>query len=1828
MKGNTMTSNFLKEDHYSNRLWLWHLCAGGGAFLFFVATALAQTAPPAILTQPQGQAIVVGSNVTFSVTPSGLTVLPAIGSGTLQLWLKADTGVVTNGAGLVSQWQDQSGNSNNAVQANANLQPTLAFASPLSGRPVVRFNGIQNNVNGSYLFGAGLVNVPNAMTEFTVYNAFSTTNIENIILDIGVPDNFGANRVPMITLGYLHFSFWQDFDISAPFIVPTNTYRIRTDRLDTNLDTLNMFDATADSATNFTLSASGAIVPGAGYYLGGLNSSIGPYVGSSRNFNGDIAEVICYQGYLTEPDRQAVTSYLEEKYYQNDSSGVVTYQWQFDGTNMAGATNSTLTLADLQIDNAGTYTVAVSNLVGGVVSSNAVLAVGYPPSITGQPQSQEVVQGSNVSFTVGASGTGALSYQWYLDGAALTQATSSTLLLTNVQGVNGGYYSAEVSSPFGSVLSSNAALTVDLFPVILTQPQSQDAVDGSNVTFSVAASGASSLLPSVTSGTLQLWLKADTGVVANSAGLVSQWQDQSGNSNNAAQANTNLQPTLASAASLGGKPVIRFNGIQNNINGSYLFGPGLVNVPNAMTAFTVYDAFAATNLENIFWDIGFPDVYGGNRVAMITAGDLHFSFWAYDWSAPFIVPTNTYRIRTDRLDTNLDTLDMFDATGNSATNFTISVNGGITPEAGYYVGGLNSSVGPYVGSSRNFYGDIAEMICYQGYLTEGDRQAVANYLEEKYFQNDASGAVTYQWQFDGTNIDGATNATLTLTGVQNNEAGSYSVIVTNLVGSTTSSNAVLQIGYSPSITAQPQTQEIFLGSNVSLSVDASGTGPFSYQWYFDGAALAQATNSNLSLTSVQLANNGTYSVSVSNPFGSVLSSNFTLTVNGSLLGTTARLEGPSAGIDSVVLAVFPNANGWTNSANDTWLHLDAANQTGTGGTNVIFSYDANPGETRSGTLTIANQTLTVTQAGSTYVQVGGLTTLVSAGANQNEVAVDSAGNLYISVYYNNLVEKWTAANNALTTLISSGLNGPEGIAVDSSGNVYIGNYNDSTIQEWSPANSNLTTLVSSGLNQPAALALDSEGNVYISDGGDNSVKEWSAASGTLTTLVSSGLNQPDGVAVDAAGNVYIGDYNNSAIYEWTAANNTLSTLVSNLTGANGVAADGAGNVFVANYAEGTIEKWTAANNTVSILVSGLDQPESTAVDGTGNLYVADTFHNAVKELPYAFVDTSPKFESAAAGSDSLPMVLPATENLLAPFAPTTDSPWLTISGITNGVVSISFTASAAPRIGHVVLLGQSISILQGISPPAITTSPTNQTVIAGTSVTFSAGASGTAPLSYQWQFDGANISGATNTSLTVTNALLANAGSYSMVAVNPYGSATSSVAILSVDETTIQVVSTNAIGGGTLLLSIDMNAVGTEAALGLSLDFDPSVLTFQGVVLGSGAAGGALEVNTNQAASGVVGLGVDLFSGTFSPGTNDVFDLTFQVAPVTNEPSTTTLITFASTPTEELVAGVRAQTLPAIFLSGNVVVPPTTIAGDVAPRPNGNEIVNIADWVQEGRFVAGLDIVSNGSEFQRADCAPRATQGDGQITVADWVQVGRYAVGLDPVTAAGGPTSPVSPLGLLGRPIKTGLSRPVMLVPLTQGMLTNSVVVELVAQGDENALGFSLTFDPTLIRFVNASLGSGAAGAALIQNTNLAGSGELGFVVGLEPPGAFAAGTQSLVNLKFASVAYSNNAALVFGNTPVICQLVDTNANPLSANFQNATLAVGGSVWPALAISQIGSNVVLAWPASALNFGVQTTPWLGANWSNVSLTPATNGGSVQITAPASNGQSYFRLRQQ
>ena len=115
------------------------------------------------------------------------------------------------------------------------------------------------------------------------------------------------------------------------------------------------------------------------------------------------------------------------------------------------------------------------------------------PSITVQPLSQTVAAGANVNFSVTASGTAPLSYQWRWNGAAILGATNQSFLLANAQPANAGNYSVVVTNSAAMVTSTVAVLTVLTPPLITTQPQSVTKQGGQVASFSATATGSAPL---------------------------------------------------------------------------------------------------------------------------------------------------------------------------------------------------------------------------------------------------------------------------------------------------------------------------------------------------------------------------------------------------------------------------------------------------------------------------------------------------------------------------------------------------------------------------------------------------------------------------------------------------------------------------------------------------------------------------------------------------------------------------------------------------------------------------------------------------------------------------------------------------------------------------------------------------------------------------------------------------------------------------------------------------------------------------------------------------------------------------------------------------------------------------------------------------------------------------------------------------------------------------------------------------------------------------------------------------------------------------------------
>jgi hypothetical protein len=169
------------------------------------------------------------------------------------------------------------------------------------------------------------------------------------------------------------------------------------------------------------------------------------------------------------------------------------YQWQREGVNITGATAATYSItAPTVADNGAKFQVVITNAAGSVTSAAAVLTVtAAAPTITTQPQSVTGVDGSTVSLSVAATGTGPLSYQWQKNGSNIANATQTSYATPPLTPADTGTaYSVVVTNGGGSITSASAVLTVNYLAVAITsQPAAVSVAQGATATFNAAATG-------------------------------------------------------------------------------------------------------------------------------------------------------------------------------------------------------------------------------------------------------------------------------------------------------------------------------------------------------------------------------------------------------------------------------------------------------------------------------------------------------------------------------------------------------------------------------------------------------------------------------------------------------------------------------------------------------------------------------------------------------------------------------------------------------------------------------------------------------------------------------------------------------------------------------------------------------------------------------------------------------------------------------------------------------------------------------------------------------------------------------------------------------------------------------------------------------------------------------------------------------------------------------------------------------------------------------------------------------------------------------------------
>ncbi len=182
-----------------------------------------------------------------------------------------------------------------------------------------------------------------------------------------------------------------------------------------------------------------------------------------------------------------------------DGTAPLAYQWQRNGTDIAGATAASYTTPAVAVaDDGAQYSVVVSNAAGSVTSSTALLTAqaALPPTIVAQPSAVSVVAPATATFSVAAQGS-SLAYQWTRSGAPIAGATSASYTTpATAVADSGALYAVVISNTRGEVASDDAELTVTAAPTppaIATQPTDATVASGETASFSVVATGTAPL---------------------------------------------------------------------------------------------------------------------------------------------------------------------------------------------------------------------------------------------------------------------------------------------------------------------------------------------------------------------------------------------------------------------------------------------------------------------------------------------------------------------------------------------------------------------------------------------------------------------------------------------------------------------------------------------------------------------------------------------------------------------------------------------------------------------------------------------------------------------------------------------------------------------------------------------------------------------------------------------------------------------------------------------------------------------------------------------------------------------------------------------------------------------------------------------------------------------------------------------------------------------------------------------------------------------------------------------------------------------------------------
>ncbi len=1101
--------------------------------------------------------------------------------------------------------------------------------------------------------------------------------------------------------------------------------------------------------------------------------------------------------FLAQPAGRSVVFGLPTTF----SAGVVgtaplSYQWQFNGTDIPDATNATYSIASVAATDLGIYRVIVSNEVGVATSADALLTRGKIVA-WGRNDSGQTIVPANLTnvMMVAAGGIGGNP------GFSLALRTDGSVVGWGTNGDRQRDVPVELSNVVAIAAGGNHSMALRS--------------DGKVFAWGSNASGQTNV-PSL-SNIVAIAAGAYHSLALRSDGKIFAWGNNSYGLTNVGSFPANI---TAIACGQYHNLAIRYDGdlVTWGSNSADQTNPpaGVTNVAGIAGGFS-HSLILRSNGTVLAWGYygyGQPIVpLDLTNVTMVTAGD----YYSAALRSNGIVAVWG---RNDHGQTNVPTV---------ASNL-VSIAGG-----GSHLLGL--------------VGDDAPLIIQPpiGGVNYVGREAV--------LRGKATGAspLNYQWQLNGVEIPDATNATLAFASLAANDAGNYQLVVSNAFGVATSVPAPLTIldNIAPTILAQPPSlQTNFQGSKVTLNFSVAGNGPLNFQWRLNGTNIFGATNQELVFDPILFTNAGNYSAVISNQIGNVTSGTFTQRVQ--TIRTWGYSDFSSTPIVTNVISVAAGSYHYLALRSDGKIQGWGSSQVGEStppealSNSTVTAIAAGPleslalrsdgrpfawGSNSSGQTNVpASATNVIAIAAGPYhslaLRFGG--TVVAWGQNiygqtnipvtaTNLIAIATGDYHCLGLRANGTIIGWGNNSYGQTNIPQSATN----IIAIAAGTYHsLALRNNGTLIAWGLNNAGQTNIPASLSNVVAisasvfhSTALRSDGTsvfwgsynrnavqpsdltnfIAIAEGGDHSVGLLGTRAPAITiqpfirTLLQGSNTMFVAKAVGAQPVSYQWQWNGANVSDATNDTLTLTNLQFSQSGAYqlivsnayGVSASKPAKLAVVlpldesldttqiNWASLGSEPWFGQPATTH---DGVDAARSGAI-ANGQESVLQTSVGGPGQISFWW----------KVSSEAVFDVLEFRLNGAVRVTLSGETDWqqqaFSIPSGTNLLqwrYAKDFSSSVGQDAGWVD------QFVYTPNPPVITMQPIGKTVNMGSNVQFNVTATGAAPLVYQWRKNFTNNVGLNSSTLTLNNVGRAQRGIYFVIVTNAGGSVTSSNAILNV----------------------------------------------------------------------------------------------------------------------------------------------------------------------------------------------------------------------------------------------------------------------------------------------------------------------------------------------------------------------------------------------------------------------------------------------------------------